>query len=172
MELDHIQEALAFTILLRWPAWGAFLPKLGAFGPKKGCFGGPPPGPPKWGGVPPRASPGGSPPQNTPLFRGGVFFRVFGPKKSPYFSAPKGPKELFLHVTRKRTPGESNHYYLGGGYFGKSEYTKRGKSPPFRGGFPPPRGGVLRPGVLRTPPEIGFCKAFPHLRRDSITSGV
>ena len=121
MELDHIQEALASTILLIWPARGLFclkggiLGKKGVFGPKKGPFGGPPPDPQN-GGVPPS---GGTPPQNTPLFRGGVFFRVFGPKKSPYFSAPKGPKELFLHVTRKGTPGESNQDCLGGGVFWK-----------------------------------------------------
>ena len=148
MELDHIQEALASTILLIWPARGLFCLKRGVFGAQKRAFWGPPPDPQN-GGVPPS---GGTPPQNTPLFRGGVFFRVFGPKKSPYFSAPKGPKELFLHVTRKGTPGESNQDCLGGGYFGKSEYTKRGKSPRNSGVFPPARGG-FSPG---TPLKLGF----------------
>ena len=147
-------------------------------------------------GLPPQARKGYPPPgggnfpeipQNYPIL-GGVppFSPKGGPKKGPKSKGDLGSLVQNTKFWMRRftpPPGESNHDCLGGGYFGKSEYTKMVFGPPKTPILDPPKrvifdpfltlpGGVLLdqnwgfwPKTKGTPPVRGGTPPTQPLRR-------
>ena len=101
-------------------------------------------------GYPP--SPGGGISPKFPkitLFWG---YPPFSPEKGVLKKGPNqrgfgvsSPKHKVLDETFYPPPGESNHDYLGGGYFGKSEYTKKVFGPPKTPILDPPKRVIFDP---------------------------
>ena len=108
-------------------------------------------------GLPPQARKGYPPgggnfpeiPQNYPILGGyPPFPQKGGPKKGPKSKGDLGSLVQNTKFWMRRftpPPGESNHDCLGGGYFGKSEYTKMVFGPPKTPILDPPKRVIFDP---------------------------